>query len=424
MNLLFLSTVYPHPTTPVCGTFNWQLCQSLGAQADVRVLAPRSWLDVIRHRGTLPVEVPSGVPVQAPTFFYPPLVLKQHYGRCLWWSIRETVKRTLAEFPVDWVVSYWAHPDGEAGLRAAREAGARAAVIVGGSDVLLLPNDPRRKQAVVNVLQQSDAVLTVCEGLRHRVGALGVDLGHVRTLTQGIDPSRFKHGDRAAARTLLGIPADVPVFLWVGRMVELKRLDVLVRAFARLHQRQPDARLYLVGSGPRRRTIQKLVESLNLQDRVRCVGPVQPADLPQWFQAADATVLSSASEGLPNVLRESLACGTPFVATDVGSISEIADPFQSILVRPGRDDELASAMSDILDSAYAEGARSYQPQSWDQSARDLISVLRGIDATRLNCKSDVSEKTPLGLPQGRGSVGDVKSDISNGSEAASGRIDQ
>ncbi len=412
MNILFLSTVYPHPSTPVCGTFNWQLCQSLRAHAEVRVLAPRSWLDVIRHGGSPRVELPASVPVQAPTFFYPPLVLKQHYGRCMWASIRNTVRRTLAEFPVDWVVSYWAHPDGEAGLRTAREAGARAAVIVGGSDVLLLPNDPRRKQAVVNVLQQSDLVLTVCDGLRQRVGELGVDLGHVRTLTQGIDPTRFRQENRAAARTLLGIPADAPVFVWVGRMVELKRLDVLVRAFARVHQRQPDSRLYLVGDGPKQRAIQKLVASLGLQDRVGFVGPVQPPDLPVWFQAANATVLSSSSEGLPNVLRESLACGTPFVATDVGSISEIADPFQSILVLPGRDDELASAMSNILDEVYADGARTYQPQTWDRSASDLIGILRGIDA-RSGSKISDSESQ----------ISNLKFQISNDGTAASGRAD-
>ena len=77
-------------------------------------------------------------------------------------------------------------------------------------------------------------------------------------------------------------------------------------------------------------------ETHDLSTHITFIGPRVHDELPDWYRAADLTVLPSHSEGLPNVLRESLACGTPFVATNVGGISEIAHPDYSLLV-PAED---------------------------------------------------------------------------------------
>ena len=72
------------------------------------------------------------------------------------------------------MLSYWAHPDGEAGVRVSELTGAPCAVIIGGSDVLILPNSPARKQSVVNVLKNSDSVITISQGLAEVVKGFGV----------------------------------------------------------------------------------------------------------------------------------------------------------------------------------------------------------------------------------------------------------
>lgn len=374
MNILFLSTVYPHATAPTRGTFNWQLCQALRNHAGLRIVAPRSWLDGFRgHDAT--TEIRNTVPTEWPTFVYPPRVMRGRHGQFLWWSAKSAVQHVTQQFPVDWVLSYWAYPDGDAAVRAARAIGAKSAVMIGGSDVLLLPTSGAQRESVIKVLRESDLIITVCDGLRQRCLELGADPARVVTIFQGVDRAVFRQGSRAEARFHLRVPLDAPAFVWVGRMAKVKRVDLLLRAFRKLHETEPEARLYLIGSGSQENELRALTQTWALTEHVQFVGPVKQADLPLWYQAADATVLSSHSEGLPNVLRESLACGTPFVATNVGSVSEIADPTHSVVVPPGDEAALAAALRDILDPIYQAGAMDYQPLSWEQSARDVVRAM-------------------------------------------------
>src|SRR5207248_2291820 len=136
--------------------------------------------------------------------------------------------------------------------------------------------------------------------------------------------------------------------LWVGRMVRVKGLDVLLPACALLRRRGLVFRLYLVGGGPLRQALEAQARQLGLADSVCFPGPRPHEQLPDWYRAADLTILPSRSEGLPNVLRESLACGTGFVASRVGGIPEItAEPF-SRLVPPGDSRALAEALDSSL----------------------------------------------------------------------------
>jgi len=85
-----------------------------------------------------------------------------------------------------------------------------------------------------------------------------------------------------------------------------------------------------------------------LNDHVKLLGAKAHNELPDWYRAADVFVLPSRSEGLPNVLLEASACGTPFVASNVGGIPEIAHLGASKLVQPNDAQSLASAISDFL----------------------------------------------------------------------------
>lgn len=395
MKTLFLSSVYPNSASSVRGTFNRMLCHAINVEGEVRVVAPRPWPEVVaefgrrlvsgdrrnNESGVTRVAEPTAtvdsdrIPVERPAFIYPPKVLRHHYGRFMWSSVRKTVERMTADFRPDWVLSYWAHPDGEAGLRAAEMLGAKSGVIIGGSDVLLLTKDRKRCDQIKRVLQESDAVLSVCDGLKQRAIELGARPERVHTLYQGIDPDVFHQDDRTAARQRLGISADDPAFVWVGRMVGVKRLDVLVEAFASVVRTCPPAKLYLLGEGAAEPSIRLLVASRGLSESIVFAGPVQQSELPDWYRAADSTVLSSDSEGLPNVLRESLACGTPWVSTNVGSVREISDVDHSIIVPVGDPAGLGEAILQSLDPIYKNGAAAYRARTWVDTAADLRMFL-------------------------------------------------
>jgi len=278
----------------------------------------------------------------------------------------------------DLILSFWVHPDGEAAVRVARERALPAVTVVGGSDVLLLAQDPVRRRRVLNVLRASDSVVAVSSDLRDKILSMGISSEKVHVWSRGIESFHFTSGSSAVARNRLGIPASVPVLIWVGRMVPVKGLDVLLRACLLLRSRDIDYRLYLIGDGPLRRELTAQTVTGGLSERVTFVGPKLHDELPDWYRAADLTVLPSRSEGLPNVLRESLACGTPFVASHVGGISEIGDNSCRILVPPEDPQALAEAIQGGL-CRWASAERpviSPRFMTWSESAESLLRILK------------------------------------------------
>ena len=379
MRLLFIANDFPNPGRPAKGVFNLGLARALARRHQVAVISPVAWTDPLRAVGHGAAEVwdfdrglIDGIEVRYPRYYYPPGLLRDHLGWFYWRAVRGPVAELAAKARPDAVLAYWAHPDGEAAVRAARGAGVRSAVIVGGSDVLVLTEDPRRRRRIVSVLQATSAVLCVSRHLRDRVLDLGIRAGKVHVWRQGVDTALFHPGDRAVARLRLGLPATRPVVLWVGRMVPVKGLDVLVEATAILRARGVPVHVHLVGDGPLRERLEARVHALGLEDRMSFTGSLTQEHLPDWYRAADLTVLSSRSEGLPNVLRETKACGTPFVATNVGGIAEIADEACDRLVPPDDPGALAAAIESVLQRPTRAEPRG---ASWSSAADALVSLL-------------------------------------------------
>jgi len=381
MRLLFIANDFPNPARPAKGVFNLNLASALARRHEVKVVSPVPWTDPARAiaRGSAELwhfdrGVIDGIEVRYPRYYYPPGVLRSHYGWFYWHSVRGAVDALLGGQPPAAVLAYWAHPDGETAVRVARRAGVRSAVIVGGSDVLVLTDDPARRRRVVSVLQATDAVLCVCQYLRERVLDLGIPAEKVHLWYQGVDTATFHPDDRATARRRLGLPEEGRIALWVGRLVPAKGIDVLLEAMTMLRARGVGLHLHLVGDGPLRESLEARVDALALTSSVSFVGCLAPAHLPDWYRAADLTVLPSRVEGLPNVLRESKACGTPIVATRVGGNAEIADEPWDQLVPPEDPAALAAAIEATLRRSRL-GATLVPPPTWSAAAEALMSIV-------------------------------------------------
>lgn len=348
MNVLFLSGEYPSPVDPHRAVFNRQMVRGLAARHTLRVVCPIAWTERVRAQSpTAPAGTGDPFRVLYPTFYFPPRIALHLRGNWMWWSLRRMLRREAREHRPDVILSYWAHPDGEAALRFGRHLGIPVVLMVGGSDVLLITSDPKRRQRVDAVLRGVDGVITIGENLRQQVIARGVPDTRVTSVMRPVG-SRFEPGDRAAARARCGVTSTSPVLVWVGRLVPVKGLDTLLRAQALMRERGLTPLVCLAGDGPERETLETLATELGLGSNIRWLGAVPHDALPDWFRAADVTVLPSLSEGVPNVLLESIACGTPFVASRVGSIPEIADDACDRLVPPGQPEALAAAIIDIL----------------------------------------------------------------------------
>ncbi len=388
MNILFLSSIFPDAQNPSRGTFNYETCCALKrAGVDVRVIAPQAWPEMLsRKMRNNQVEPTEGLtnhqlPVQYPTYWYPPKILRSQYGHFFWKSIQQALTETMSGWNPDFILSYWAHPDGDAGLQLARQLNKPCGVIIGGSDVLVLPQDRSRRKPIMQVLHESDAVLTVSQGLADVVESFETPESRVFPVYQGVDTEHFRPADKENARAWLGMDPERPLLVWVGRMVPIKNLNMLLAAAEIKANRGDDFVLCLVGDGPQRAEIEQKIRQKDLESIVSVIGSVGHRDLPTWYQAADATVLCSHSEGLPNVLRESLACGTPFVSTDVGSIAEIAGEEYSVLVPSGDTGALVDGIDEVLLGSYQVGAENTAVRSWDDMAEEILEIVNSLPPT-------------------------------------------
>ena len=163
---------------------------------------------------------------------------------------------------------------------------------------------------------------------------LGLELGPFATLGE-----RSEDGLRAE----LGVGSDETLLAFVGRIVPIKRLDLLLRAFARAQADGARAHLAVVGDGEERAGFEAMARDLRLDGTVSFLG--YSRDLPRIAAAADVAVLSSDNEGTPVWLIEAGAAGRPAIATDVGGTSEVVTPQTGIVVPPDDEAALAEAIS-------------------------------------------------------------------------------
>jgi glycosyltransferase involved in cell wall biosynthesis len=140
--------------------------------------------------------------------------------------------------------------------------------------------------------------------------------------------------------------------LCVGRLVHLKGQSLLVEAVGVLRRRGLDARLTLVGDGPKRADLERQARRLGVADAVTFAGSVGQDRIRAFYDAADVFALPSMAEGLPVVLMEAAAAGLPSVSTRLMGIPEIVEHERTgLLITPGRLDELVAALERLLGDA-------------------------------------------------------------------------
>lgn len=169
----------------------------------------------------------------------------------------------------------------------------------------------------------------------------------LRVIPNGVDLAALSAppDDGLRVRNELGLAPGEFLWLAIGRLLEQKDYPTLLQAFQRLAH--APARLAIAGRGPQREELQRQAQDLGIASHVTFLGVRH--DIAALFAAADGFVLSSAWEGMPNVIMEALASATPVVATQVGGVSELVEPGKSgFLVPPGDVDALSKAMRDLM----------------------------------------------------------------------------
>lgn len=212
-----------------------------------------------------------------------------------------------------------------------------------------------------------DITTHVCQIGAERYVKIGAVPKHkMRYIPNGIDTSTFRPDSEARQRLRSELNAE-HAFVWlaVGRYEPPKDYPTLLRAFSTAIRDMPDSLLLLVGDGPLREEIENMARLLGVHPRIEFLGIRR--DIAQLMNAADAYVMSSSREGLPNVLLEAHATGLPAVATNVGGNSEVVrDGVTGFIVPPQNPDALAEAMRRIT------GLSESDRQQMESAARQHI----------------------------------------------------
>lgn len=382
-HILTLTGLFPSTARPRHGIFVEERLRHLVAAGGITasVVAPVPWFPFTSRRfgeyadfaRTPRTDVRHGLEVTYPRYVTIPKIGMSVAPFLLATALLPLVRRLRRQHPgVALIDSHFLYPDGVAACLLGKWLGIPVLLTARGSDVNLYPKYAVPRALIRWAVGHAARVVTVSEALRNGLLALGADSAKVITLRNGVDLQRFRPGDRQAARSRLGLTG--PTVLSVGNLLELKGHHLLIEALAQL----PGVTALIAGEGPMRGSLERMAHERGVADRVRLLGNLPQDELIACYNAADLLVLASSREGMPNVVLESLACGTPVIATAVGGIPELIDSDESGRLLPERSSAaIADAAKALLTSPFdrarvaAQGARF----SWDPTIDRLRRVI-------------------------------------------------
>jgi glycosyltransferase involved in cell wall biosynthesis len=182
-------------------------------------------------------------------------------------------------------------------------------------------------------------------------------------------------------RGVAPFPFAAPYLLSLARLNGLKGHDVLLSAFQQVAKSEREVHLVIAGDGPQRARLHAITLALGLRDRVTFLGEVGRERVPALLAGCRFLVLSSWSEGIPNVIVEAMAAGKAVVATSVGGVPEVVtDPETGRLVSPGDPGEMAEAMSSLLQDPARCAAMGEAGRAFVREHHDLDRVVAQYEA--------------------------------------------
>jgi len=390
MNILFISSLFPNSLQLNRGVYSLQIVREMARFANVRVVAPFptlgmfSFIDSIKkYRTNLPIpdiETIDSLTIYHPRYFAVPKMGFLH-PNTLYTTLKPLIRQIHAEWAIDAVNSHWLFPDGVAVQRICATLGIPVMLTPLGTDLNSYLGFRFRRGQIRDSLIGADRVsllnremFRICEGL-------GVSPSRMVIIPNGVDTRKFNILDRSQCRKDVGLADDRKIILFVGNLVPVKSVDTLFKAFAaNSGALTASAKLVIVGSGYLEMELKNLAASLKVSDYVTFIGTVKHESLPVWMNAADCLCLPSLSEGHPNVMMESLACGTPVVASSVGSVPDFIDSDTGFTIRPLDVEDLAAKLLACINTNYdRRGVRSRVAKyTWENCGNRYVEEITKI----------------------------------------------
>jgi teichuronic acid biosynthesis glycosyltransferase TuaC len=378
------TTIYPNLARPRHGIFIEQRLRHLLATGEVesRVVAPSAWFPSGDPRfgswsvfGRVPAaEMRFGIPVEHPRYLLLPKMGMTSAPLTMALAARPVLQELLRQgFDFDVIDGYYLYPEGVAAALLGLWFDRPVVLSVLGDDAITLPGFRLPRRMILWAVRRAAGVTAVCQALKDRLVEVGAPEEKIRVVLHGVNLEMFRPVDREAVRRRLGLSGRV--LLAVGHVTRRKGQHLAVQALPHL----PETTLLIAGDGWMEGLLREMARDLGVADRVRFLGNVEQEGLRDYYGAADALVLASSREGIANVLVESMACGTPVIATAVwGTPEAVSVPEVGVLMRDRSVDALVEAAQRLF-AGYPDRAatrRHAETFRWERTSRDHMEVLR------------------------------------------------
>ncbi len=385
---VLLSTLYPSSVRPNHGVFVENRLREAIASGGVetRVVAPVPWFPSRAERfgryalfaRTPKNETHNSIDVSHPRYLLPPRVGMSIAPVMLALGARRCLRKLIAGgFDFDLIDAHYYYPDGVAAAILARWLDKPFVITARGSDLNVLPQYRFPRSWIRWAHARAAASLFVSDALRREMVAIAGPSDRHYVVRNGVDLDRFSPRNREQCKQELGLEGHD----WVLFVGQVSRNKGVQHALAALPSLPANVRLAVVGDGPHLAEMRETAASLGVGERVRFVGSVAHENLPTWYSAASVLALLSKSEGTPNVILESLACGTPVVATGVGGVPEVVESpvAGTVLTEPGPD-RLAAAIAQLIDEGPdTADVRGYAARfGWEASVRAQLDIFNSV----------------------------------------------
>jgi len=235
-------------------------------------------------------------------------------------------------------------------------------------------------------LRRFDAVTAQCLQTQKDSIDRGIDESKTRILKSGFDLTPYgpiSGGVRDAARRKYDVSPDNIVFVNVARLYPEKAQSELLRAFKKIHERNPHTRLWILGTGPLQDELEKEAASLQLESFVRFQGFVD--DIAIWLALADIQVHPSFAEGVPLAVCSGMAASLPIIASEVGGINEVITHNETGILIPSAgapdfESTFVTAMTALLTDVEARSKLGIAARKFMENDYSLLSAVQDIDS--------------------------------------------
>jgi len=390
LKIVTYTTLFPNAEQPTHGVFVENRLRNLvqtGA-VNARVVAPVPWFPssapVFGRYATVAKVVPRetrfNLPIEHPKYLILPKIGMTLVPSWLVSASFPILRQLQAEDDFDLIDAHYFYPDGVAAVELGKRLNKPVVITARGTDVNYIPRYPKPRRMIIAAAQAAAGIIAVSQAIKDAIVDLGIDAGKVVVLRNGVDLQLFHPEGRAEVREKLKLQGRV--LLSVGHLIERKGHNFPIEALPSL----PGFTLLIAGAGPERNHLEALAKKLNVQDRVRFLGSISHHELQKVYAAADALILASSREGWPNVLLESMACGTPVVATPIwGNPEVVSSPAAGVLMKDRSAEAVVEGVERLFGNLPDRAAtrRYAEAYSWDDTSQGQIQLFRDIIRTRI-----------------------------------------